>query len=114
MSPTQLSYQRYDNFFTGEDLGELHHSPQILFAETRTVLLNQLSRRYDNLLAVSRSLFAENLMDDPFTDAPIEQSKSSVYRCGNALSFLRNELAKILDQDRRDRADPGFDGDRFC
>jgi hypothetical protein len=73
MGPTQLSYQRYDNLFLGKDLGKLHHPAQIFLAEAWAMLVNQLScQRYDNLLAVHGSFLAQNLIDDPFADAPIE------------------------------------------
>ena len=106
MSPAQLSYQRYDNFLLGEDFGKLHHPAQILLAEARAILLNQLSRhRYDNLLTISGPFFAENFIDDPFANAPVKQGKAGVDGCGDASTCLSDDLANIFDQDRRDCAD---------
>jgi hypothetical protein len=54
-------------------LGKLHHPAQIFLAEAWAMLVNQLScQRYDNLLAVRSSFLAENFIDDPFADPPIE------------------------------------------
>jgi hypothetical protein len=73
MSPAQLSYQRYDNFLLGEDFCKLYHPAQILLAEARAILLNQLSRhRYDNLLTISGPFFAKNFIDDLFANAPVK------------------------------------------
>src|SRR5260370_8908279 len=102
MSPAQLSYQRYDNFFLGEDFGKLHHAAQILLAEARAILLNQLSRhRYDNLLTISGPFFAENFIDDPFANAPIKQGKADVDGCCDASAYLSGDLPSIFDHDRR-------------
>ena len=106
MSPAQLSYQRYDNFLLGEDFGKLHHPAQILLAEARAILLNQLSRhRYDNLLTISGPFFAENFIDDPFANAPVKQGKAGVDGCGDLSTCLSDDLANIFDQGRRDCAD---------
>jgi hypothetical protein len=43
--PAHLSYQRYDNFLLGKDFGKLHQPAQILLAEPRAELLNQLPRQ---------------------------------------------------------------------
>src|ERR1700678_2016471 len=106
MGPAQLSYQRYDNLFLGEDFGKLHHPAQVLLTEARAILQNQLScQQYDNLPAVSCSFFAENLINDSLADAPVQQRKTCVDSGGNTLSCLRDELAKILDQGWRYHAD---------
>jgi hypothetical protein len=99
----KLSYQRYDNVLLREDLGELHHAAQVLLAKARAELLYQLSRQlYDNLLTVGGPFFAENFIDDPFADAPVEQGKAGVDGGGNTPTGLSDDLADIFDQDRRD------------
>jgi hypothetical protein len=40
--------------------------------------------RYDNLLTISGSFFAENFIDDPFANAPVKQGKAGVDGCGDA------------------------------
>jgi hypothetical protein len=61
--------------------------------------------RYDNLLTISGSFFAENFIDDPFANAPVKQGKAGVDGCGDGSTCLSDDLANIFDQGRRDYAD---------
>jgi hypothetical protein len=84
----------------------LHHPAQVLLAKARAELLRQLSRqRYDNLLTVGGPLLAQNFIDDPFTDAPVEQGKAGVDGRGDASTRLTDDLANIFEQDRWDYAE---------
>lgn len=69
-----------------EDLGELDHAPEILLRESTTEVGFQLSpQRGDDLGAILRSLFPEDLTADAVPNSPIKQRQAGIDHTGGLL-----------------------------
>jgi hypothetical protein len=101
-----MSYQRYDNFVVGKDLGELDDPPEILLREAAAELaLQPYRQRRDDPLAVLGPLLLQDLPSDTVAHLPIQQREAGVDRLSDVLPRRKNELADVVQQVARDRGD---------
>jgi hypothetical protein len=95
--PAQLSPQCGDNLRVGEGLGELHHPPEALLAESPAESRLQMSpQRGDNLGAVRRALLPQDVAPDAATDLPVERRQRGVRRLGHAAPGGVDQLRDLV------------------
>ena len=96
MAPPQLSRQCRDNLFVREQLGELHHAPQIFLGKTFSILCGQLlCQQGDSFFAIARALSTHYLSLYAMTNIPVEQCDFTIDREDRTFTGCFDQLADV-------------------